>query len=254
MEFNCILVSRSRGVSCVISQRNHFQNFHCCPNFEMKTEIFLLITFLSLASAKVDPSFNEVIDSILNKRTSEDADLDPIKVSDTGFDFQRKIAFVDVRGVAKFSNTTITGLSHLNRVRDIETEKIDEYKTSMTIYLGVKNIKLNMDGVLKFMGVGPSRKFEGVVDNLVLEMQLVYNQLEDEVRVAVLKVSEMGKLDLKAAGGFKVVDAVTNQVLRTALSSFDKLVRYAVELTFSKIAEKFMSQSDDIKRVMSTIS
>ena len=220
----------------------------------MKTEIFLLITTLSLARAKVDPSFNEVIDSILNKRTSEDADLDPIKVSDTGFEFQRKVAFINVRGIAKFSNTTISGLSNLKRVKDIETEKIDEFKNSMTIFLGVQNIKLEMEGVLKFMGVGPTRKFEGIVDNLVLEMQLVHNQLEDDVKVAVLKVSEMGKLDLKAAGGFKVVDAVTNQVLRTALSSFDKLVKYAVELTFSKIAEKFMSQSDDIKRVMSTIS
>lgn len=222
----------------------------------MKTVIVIFVVsfLLKLTNAKVDPSLNELIDTILNKRTSDDSELDPIRVSDSGFEFRRKVAMVSITGIAKFSNITISGLSNLKRVKDIETEKLDEYKSSMTIFLGVQNINLNMDGALKFMGVGPSRKFEGVVDNLVLEMQLVYNQLNDDVRVSILKVSEMGKLNLKAAGGFKVVDAVTNSVLKTALSSFDKMVRYGIELTFSKIAERFMSQADDVKRVMSTIS
>lgn len=221
----------------------------------MKREIFsLLVTLFSLVEAKVDPSFNEVIDSILSSRTSEDSGLDPIKISDTGFEFERKVSLLKVTGIAKFFNTTVSGLSELKRVRDIETEKIDELKSTMTIFLGVPKIYLEMNGVLKFMGFGPQRKFEGNVDNFVMEIQLTYNQLADEVKVSVLKVTEMGNLQLKATGGFQVVDAVTNQVLKMALSSFDKIIKHAVQLTMMKIAEKFMAQGVDIKRIMSTIS
>lgn len=217
--------------------------------------ILLLVTFscLSKADPKPDPSFNEVIDSILDKRTSEDTEIDPIRVDDSGFEFTRKLGFIIVNGIAKFSNITITGLSNLKRVRDIETEKLDEFKSSMTIFLGVEKIKLNMDGVLKFMGIGPSRKFDGDVDSLVLEIQLVHNQLDDNVKVAVMKVVEMGRLQLKASGSYKVVDSITNSVIKTSLSSFAKMIRYGVELTFSRVAERFMAQSEDIKRVMSTI-
>lgn len=221
----------------------------------MKSEIFsILVTLFSLVQAKVDPSFNEVIDSILSARTSEDSGLDPIKVADTGFEFERKVSLLKVTGIAKFFNTTVSGLSEVKRVRDIETEKMDDLKSTMTIFLGVPKIYLGMNGVLKFMGFGPQRRFEGNVDNFVMEMQLTYSQLDDEVKVSVFKVAEMGKLQLKAAGGFQVVDAVTNQVLKMALSSFDGIIKHAVELTMMKIAEKFMAQGVDIKRVMSTIS
>ena len=214
------------------------------------SSICLVIICIEYAGA--DSPFNRVIDAIISKKTSQDNELDPIRVGDSGFEFKRRVAIIEVHGVAKFFNISLHGLSRFKRSKNVQTEKINDKKT-MTIFLGVQNLTTEMVGILRFMGYGFKRNFTGIISDLELKMIMTLDPQTDLLKVSVFKIEEMSKLKLNAVGGFRVVDAVTNQVLSIATDTFHNVFRYAIELTLSRIADKMLVDSSAIKRVMATI-
>lgn len=224
---------------------------------KMLVNFYLLLIFLviSIKESRGDSSFlNRAIDSIISEKVkkSDDNELDPIHIPDTGFEFRRRVAILEVHGVAKFTNITFSGLSGIHRSRDVQAETLDNKKI-MTIFMGVENLKTEMEGILKFMGYGVRRSFNGLIPDLEAKLILNLDTDVDDLKVSVFKIEKMSSLKLTASGSFRVVDAVTNQVLSIATENFQKIFRYAIELALMKIADQLMTDSSAIKRVMMSV-
>ena len=216
--------------------------------------LFSLLTVFVLTASTQSNLFNKIIDSILAKRKSEPGDLDPIKIDDKGIDFERKVGFVKVHGIAKFRNISIEGLSQLKREGDVTTEKLSEEKNRMTVHIEISNLKAHMEGVIKFMGVGIVRQFSGTIEKVKGEAQLILDKPNDKLELSKFKLTDKSGLVLKVEGSFVIVDSITNYVIKTAVNTFNTYFGYGIEFSLNRLFADTVAKSDALKKAMVTIN
>ena len=124
----------------------------------------------------------------------------------------------------------------------------------MTIHIEISNLKAEMEGVTKFMGVGFTRQFSGTIEKVKGEAQLVLDKSTEKLELTKFKLTDKSGLVLKVEGSFAVVDSLTNYVIKLAVNTFNKYFGYGIEFSLSKLFSDTVAKSDALKKAMMTIN
>lgn len=216
--------------------------------------ISLIVLIVALSAANAQNMFNNIIDSIVRKKWSEPGDLDPLSLDDKGIEFNRRVGFFPVHGIAKFRNISMSGLSKLARLGDVATEKLSDEKNRMTVDIEINNITAAMEGVIRFMGVGAARWYTTSIERVVGEAQLTLDKPSDRLELSKFAMKNMTGIVVKIEGSFKVVDSLTNFVIRQVVSTFQRYFGYSIEFALTKLFQDTVAKSDALKKVMITIN
>jgi len=178
----------------------------------------------SSSSASTDPvtTGNIMIDDFLTQIAPKlDEKFEPIILPDAGFEFEKKILMVTVKGEATLKNGWLAGFSTLHRNGDARLMGSPGTRI-LKAPLGVSNLAGHYRGRVKFMNIGPTIEVDIKLGQLAVEMYLMQLDDDPKARLASLKPTHSGKIDVKI-DGLGVLDWVLtplNKFLVNALKKF----------------------------------
>jgi len=171
--------------------------------------IICLVGFLSATGASSSPSAinpksavqaNILVDDFLARIAYKlDEQFEPIVLPDAGFGFEKKILLVNVKGEAKLTDGWLAGFSTLHRNGDAKLMGSPGTRILKTP-LGVSNLAGHYRGSITFMNIGPKFTVDINLGQLSVEMFLMQLDGDEKAKLASLKPTHSGKIDLKVEG------------------------------------------------------
>jgi len=168
------------------------------------------------------PTANSMIDDFLDRIGAKmDEKFEPIVLPDAGFQFEKKILMVTVKGEATLKEGWLAGFSTLHRNGDAHLSGSPGTRI-LKAPLGVSNLAGHYKGSVRFMNLGPTIHVNIKVGQLAVEMFLMQLDGDQRAKLASLTPKHSGEIDVKIEG-LGLLDWVLtplNKFLVNALKKF----------------------------------
>jgi len=128
---------------------------------------------------------------------------------------------------------------------------MDEVTTRLAIQVEMTDLSYTTSAEISFMGNGFRRTFYGKIASIKARVVLRYNKARNTVSVLTVKVlPPMKGFTLRAKGGFRIADAITNQVIKAASGFLESTFRFAAEFALKKLFHEAATDNSMLKDVM----
>lgn len=203
----------------------------------MQKLVFLILGLSALANADVTPktSPDAWADNILQhlKKKIVDDGLDPFMLPIKSFEFQKKILFVEVTGVAKIYDGWLKGLSSIHRTgltSHTNTDTLINVKTT----IGLSELQGQIKATAKIAKFGPSFKLALGVESVGIMFEVEQPKKNGSViGKPVLKsfhVLDLGKVTAQVEGPIGILNWLINTVTNFVISWLKTIVITIVEI------------------------
>jgi len=168
------------------------------PIFLLSSALLCLQTFASDPPAA--KTANAMIDDFLDRIGSKmDEKFEPIVLPDAGFQFEKKILMVTVKGEATLKEGWLAGFSTLHRNGDARLSGSPGTRI-LKAPLGVSNLAGHYKGSVRFMNLGPTIHVNIKVGQLAVEMFLMQLDGDERAKLASLTPKHSGEIDVTIEG------------------------------------------------------
>ncbi|UYV78142.1 hypothetical protein LAZ67_16000248 [Cordylochernes scorpioides] len=187
-------------------------------------------------SIKPGSTANEYVDQLLAnvRQMVDERGMDPAELPEYRNHFNRSVMMVTWTGEVHLWNGTLRGLKSLYRAGECEVDA-DETRVTIVVRLGLKDLKLHYDGLVKFMSMGPTIGGGGTVDTVTFYLRLSQSSLKgsspvledfhiEDMSTVWVELTGMSLLSWLvkwlATGVAKVVETSIKETLSTQISEF----------------------------------
>lgn len=177
-------------------------------------------------------------------------EIEPLKLEDHGYEFQTKISVIKTSAVAKLFNTSLSGLSTMRRSSNATLETIDDTFTQLIFSIAFDELKFSSSGKIAVIGIGGHRKVDAIIKDVTGKVVISYNMARDVVKVGKFSLDPLDSLNVKTSGGFKIMDGLTNLVIKSVLPLAKKSIRLAAEYALSKVMDAAVTDNANLKRFL----
>lgn len=196
----------------------------------------VLITscLVALATARNTIQLNRIFDDLLTKVNSEAASnitADTLHVPNFALNASRTAAFVTVGAKVGFEDVKITGLlKSLRRNGDVVEFKHDVLSgRHMVVRVRAKDLKFNMTGLVKVLGVGPRYLYAGEISSIDMDLTLWASDTSDGLyTIKMPRVHDLVGLTIKVKGHPLSLPWLNERFLRSVHALFENAFKLPV--------------------------
>lgn len=177
-------------------------------------------------------------------------EIEPLKLEDKGYEFQTKISVMKTSAIAKLFDTSLSGLSTMKRSSNASLETIDDTFTQLSFSVAFDELKFTTSGKIAVIGIGGKRKVDANIKDVTGKVVISYNMARDIVTVGKFSLDSLDSLTIKTSGGFKIMDGLTNMVIKSVLPLAKKSIKLASEFALSKVMNAAVTDDANLKRFL----
>ena len=118
--------------------------------------------------------------------------IEPLTIDDFVWEVERRIPFVNVRGVAKMSKTELHGLKSFKRAGDVKINDLDGATSRMAFQFMMSRLNYTTNTELTLVDIGLRQWYVGKIDKVRAEMTIKLNKARDDrLSIMTLKIKHL---------------------------------------------------------------
>lgn len=177
-------------------------------------------------------------------------EIEPLALKDKGYELKTKVTVVTTSAIARLYNTTLSGLSSMRRSSNASLETIDDTFTQLSFSIAFDELNFSSSGKISLLGLGGHRTVNAIIKDVTGKVVISYNMARDTVSVGTFSLDSLDSLMIKTSGGFKVLDGLTNIVIKSVLPIAKKSIKLAAEYALTKVMNAAVADNTNLKRFL----
>lgn len=219
----------------------------------MYRKIFFLIATLTVSINLVSSEeyINLIVDKLMKSSMANfGPEIEPLVLEEKGYEFKTKVTVVTTSAIAKLYNTTLSGLSSMRRSSNASLETVDDTFTQLSFSVAFDELRFSSSGKISLLGLGGHRTVDARIRDVTGKVVISYNMARDAVSVGTFSLDSLDSLTIKTSGGFRVLDGLTNIVIRSVLPVAKKSIKLAAEYALTKVMNAAVADNANLKRFL----